>query len=74
MLSLTVLSFNFLRFKKGDINPMREGNMSKLKVGIVYYNLEDSFWLKAYVPLRCESIVATPDPTLSLTLLGTSKG
>ena len=74
MLSLTVLSFNFLRFKKGDINPMREGNMSKLKVGIVYYNLEDSFWLKACVLLRRKSGVATPDPTLSLTLLGTSIG
>jgi hypothetical protein len=24
--------------------------------------------------LRCESIIATPDPLLSLTLLGTSKG
>ena len=48
--------------------------MSKLKVGIVYFDPEDSFWLKACVPLRRESVVATPDPTLSLTLLGTSKG
>ena len=48
--------------------------MSKLKVGIVYFDPEDSFWLKACVPLRHESVVATPDPTVSLTLLGTSKG
>ena len=74
MLSLTVLSFNYLRFKKRATNPIREGNMSKLKVEIVYFDLEYSFWLKACVPVRCERVVATPDPTLSLTLLGTSKG
>ena len=48
--------------------------MSKLKVGIVYFDPDDSFWLKACVPLRRESAVATPDPTLSLTLLGLSLG
>ena len=53
---------------------MVEGNMSELKVRIVYFNLEESFCLKECILLRRESIVATPDPLLSLALLGTSKG
>ena len=43
--------------------------MSELKVGIVYSNPEESFYLKACVPLRHESVAATPDPYLSLALL-----
>ena len=56
------------------ISPMVEGNMSKFEVRIVHSNLEENPYLNACVLLRCESIVATPDPSLSLTLLGTSKG
>jgi hypothetical protein len=43
-------------------SPMAEGNMGKLEVEIVYSNLKDSFCLNICVLLRCESIVATPDP------------
>jgi hypothetical protein len=40
-----------------------------LKVRIVYSNLEENFCLNACALLRHESIVATPDPSLSLALL-----
>jgi hypothetical protein len=44
-------------------SPMAEGNMGKLEVEMVYSNSEESFCLNIYVLLRCESIVATPDPS-----------
>jgi hypothetical protein len=50
-------------------SPMVEGNMSEFFIRIVHSNLEESFCLNACVPIRCESIVATPDPSLSLSLL-----
>ena len=40
-----------------------------LKVRSIYSNLEENFLLNACVLLRRESIVATPDPLLSLALL-----
>ena len=40
-----------------------------LKVRSVYSNSEENFLLNAGVLLRSESIVATPDPLLSLALL-----
>jgi hypothetical protein len=45
------------------ISPTAEGNMGKLKVEMVYSNLEENFCLNICVLLRCESIVATPDPS-----------
>jgi hypothetical protein len=48
---------------------MVEGNMSKFEIRIVHSTLEESFGLNACVLLRRESIVATPDPSLSLSLL-----
>jgi hypothetical protein len=38
-------------------------------IRIVHSNPEESSCLNAYVPVRHESIVATPDPSLSLSLL-----
>ena len=40
-----------------------------LKVGSVSSNLEENSYLNACVLLRSESIVATPNPLLSLALL-----
>jgi hypothetical protein len=48
---------------------MGEGNMGKFEVRIVRSNLKESSCLNACVLLRHESIVATPDPPLSLSLL-----
>jgi hypothetical protein len=48
---------------------MIEGNMGKLKVRSVYFNLEENFLLNACILSRRESIVATSDPLLSLALL-----
>ena len=48
---------------------MVEGNMGKFEVRSVYSNLKDNSCLNACVLLRSESIVATPDPLLSLALL-----
>jgi hypothetical protein len=48
---------------------MVKGNMGKFEVRIVRSNLEESSCLNACVLLRHESIVATPDPSLSLSLL-----
>jgi hypothetical protein len=48
---------------------MVKGNMSKFEVRIVCSNLEESSYLNACVLLRHESIVATLDPSLSLSLL-----
>jgi hypothetical protein len=50
-------------------NPMVEGNMSKFFIRIIHSNLEKNSCLNACVPIRRESIVATPDPSLSLSLL-----
>jgi hypothetical protein len=55
------------------ISPMVKGNMGKFKVRIVCSNLKESSYLNACVLLRCESIIATLDPSLSLSLLKTSK-
>ena len=40
-----------------------EGNMGKLEVEMVGSNLEENFYLNIGVLLRCESIIATPDPS-----------
>jgi hypothetical protein len=43
--------------------------MGKFKVRIVRSNPDESSYLNAYVLLRCESIVATLNPSLILSLL-----
>jgi hypothetical protein len=48
---------------------MVEGNMSKFFIRIIYSNPEENSCLNACVPVRRESIVITPDPSLSLSLL-----
>jgi hypothetical protein len=48
---------------------MVEGNMSEFFIRIVHSNPEESSYLNACVPIRRESIVATPDPSLNLSLL-----
>ena len=50
-------------------SPMVEGNTGKFEVRIVHSNPEESSCLNTCVLLRHESIVATPDPLLSLALL-----
>jgi hypothetical protein len=50
-------------------SPMVEGNMSELFIRIVHSNPEESSCLNTCVPVRRESIIATPDPSLSLSLL-----
>jgi hypothetical protein len=47
---------------------MVKGNMGKFEVRIVRSNPEESFF-NACVLLRCESIITTPNPSLSLSLL-----
>jgi hypothetical protein len=49
-------------------SPMVKGNMGKFEVRIVRSNLEESSCLNACVLLRHKSIIATPDPSLSLSL------
>jgi hypothetical protein len=51
------------------ISPMVEGNMSKSIIRIIHSNPKETSCLNACVLLRRESIVATPDPSLSLSLL-----
>jgi hypothetical protein len=51
------------------ISPMVQGNMSKSIIRIIHSNPEERSCLNARVLLRRESIVATPDPSLSLSLL-----
>ena len=46
-----------------------EGNMSKFEVRIFHSNSKESSYLNACVLLRRESIIATPDPSLSLSFL-----
>jgi hypothetical protein len=48
---------------------MVEGNMSKFFIRIVHSNPEENSSLNTCVPKRRESIVATSDPSLSLSLL-----
>jgi hypothetical protein len=48
---------------------MVKGNMGKFEVRIVHSNPEESSCLNACVLLRHESIIATPNPPLSLSLL-----
>jgi hypothetical protein len=49
---------------------MVKGNMGKFEVRSVYANPEENFYWNACVPLRHESIEATPDQNLlSLALL-----
>jgi hypothetical protein len=48
---------------------MVKGNMGKFEVRIVHSNPEESSCLNACVLLRRESNIATPDPSLSLSLL-----
>jgi hypothetical protein len=50
-------------------SPIMEGNMSKFFIKIVHSNPTESSYFNACVPVRCESIVATPDASLSLSLL-----
>jgi hypothetical protein len=51
------------------ISPMVEGNMSKSIIRIIHFNLKERSYLNTCVLLRRESIVATPDLSLSLSLL-----
>jgi hypothetical protein len=46
-----------------------EGNMSKFIIIIVYSYPEENSCLNACLLLRRKSVVATPDPSLSLSLL-----
>jgi hypothetical protein len=48
---------------------MVDGNMSKFFIRIIHSSPEENSCLNAYVLVRHESIVATPDPSLSLSLL-----
>jgi hypothetical protein len=50
-------------------SPMVKGNMSKFFIRIIHSNLEENSCLNACVPIRHESIVETPDQSLSLSLL-----
>jgi hypothetical protein len=50
-------------------SPMVKGNMSGFEIRIVRSNPEESSCLNACVLLRHESIVATPNPSMSLSLL-----
>ena len=70
--SLVYSIFQLLKTREKAIRSMVK--MSELKVEKVYFDPEENLCLKACVLLRRKSGVATPDPTLSLTLLGTSKG
>jgi hypothetical protein len=54
-------------------SPMVKGNMSKFFIRIIHSNLEDSSCLNTCVLVRSESIIATPDPSLSLSLLRDKK-
>jgi hypothetical protein len=50
-------------------SPMIEGNMSKFFIRIIHSNPKENYCLNVCVPIRRESIVATPDPSLSQSLL-----
>jgi len=51
------------------ISSMVKGNMGESSIRIVHSNSEESPCLNACVLVRRESIIATPDPSLSLSLL-----
>jgi hypothetical protein len=61
--------FQLLKTQVMATSPMVKGNMSGFKIRIVCSNLEESSCLNACVLLRRKSIIATPDPSLSLSLL-----
>jgi hypothetical protein len=50
-------------------SPMVEGNISEFFIRKVHSNPEESSCLNACVHIRRESTIATPDPSLSLSLL-----
>jgi hypothetical protein len=61
--------FQLLKTQVTAISPMVEGNMSEFFIRIVHSNPKESSCLNTCVPVRRESIVATSDPSLSLSLL-----
>jgi hypothetical protein len=61
--------FQLLKTQVTATSPIVEGNMSEFFIRIVHSNLEESSCLNACVLVSRESIVATPDPSLSLSLL-----
>jgi hypothetical protein len=61
--------FQLLKTQVTVTSLMVEGNMSEFFIKIVHSNPEESSCLNACVPIRRESIIATPDPSLSLSLL-----
>jgi hypothetical protein len=69
VLDLTVLSFNCSRPKWRLKAPWLKVTWVSLKVKIVHSNPEKNSYLNACVLLRCENIIATADPLLSLALL-----
>jgi hypothetical protein len=50
-------------------SPKVEGNMSKFFIKIIRSNPEENSCLNACVLVRHKSIVATPDPSMRLSLL-----
>jgi hypothetical protein len=64
VLDLIILSFNYSRLKWRLQAPWLKLIRVSLKVRIVYFysNPKENSCLNACVPLRCESIEATPDP------------
>jgi hypothetical protein len=69
VIDLTILSFNYSRPKWRLQAPWWKVIWVSLRVRIVHSNLEESSCLNACVLLRRESIVATLDPSPSLSLL-----
>jgi hypothetical protein len=61
--------FQLLKTQVMATRPMVEGNMSEFFIRIVHSNPEESSCLNAWVLVRHESIIATLDPSLSLSLL-----
>jgi hypothetical protein len=61
--------FQLLKTQVMATSPMVEVIWVSLKVRIVHSNMEESSCLNTCVPVRRESIVATPDPSLSPSLL-----
>jgi hypothetical protein len=61
--------FQLLKTQVMATSSIVEGNMSKFIIRIVHSNPEENSCLNACVLLRRESIVATLDPSLSLSLL-----
>jgi len=61
--------FQLLKTQVTVISPMVKDNMGESWDRILHSNLEESSCLNAYVLVRRESMVATPDPSLSLSLL-----